>query len=1214
MKLREIFEKDITRDIKGVIKASQDNEYVTKQELEEYIVTKELQKHFSYFFENYKKSIGNYTDKMGVWISGFFGSGKSHFLKILAYLLGNEPVDNKTPLQYFIDDNKIIDNITLADMKLATQVPTDVILFNIDSKNSSNNEKEKIISAFLKVFNQHLGYYGQNPFLADLERQLDKDGKFEEFKEMFFNITNENWVDVRKNMLFIQDDLCKSLVDINYMTEEASKNFCQKATSGSYEIDFTDFAHRVKEYIDEKGNDHHLIFLVDEIGQYIGEDSKLMLNLQTLVEELGTVCKGKAWVIVTSQQDMESIADGAGNTKNDFSKIQGRFDTRIALSSADVDEVIKKRILEKTETAKQMLSLIYDEKHITIKNLISFNDGVEKKIYLDEKDFIETYPFVSYQFDILGNVLNEIRKNGASGKHLSEGERSMIALFKESAMKLGNKEEGVVVPFYLFYDAIENFLDHNHRNVITHSLRNTHLNLDNDEFDTNVLKVLFMIKYVDKIKSNVENITSLMVSNINDDRLELKQKVEESLKRLRKQNLIEKNLDIYIFLTDEEQDINNQINDQHIEINEVLAKVSETIFEEIYSENKYNYPLLKNKYSFSFNQKLDDKPYKTNQNFEISLEILTSEYDTIEVTDTNLILKASQNNSVIVSIAEENSYLDEVTRYLKIEKFLRTPFKNTILKGEQIELAKREELKTRKENAKMFLEEVLRKGKIYVNNGRFEGKSNNISNLINDAMGKLVDRVYYKLNYITNPMEEASIKNILSSYNSNVTKLTDNVGDANEKAIKEVLHYISSKATLTKLSLKTIVERFKKQPYGFNEVDIQWIIANLLKNGEINFSLNSEVITLSNTDVEEIFRYLTRKEYLEKLLIEIKQKATERQKRNVKDIEDILFGNISTNTDDEMILKNFKSSLNSFIYKLENIKNKYKNDLLYKYPDEKIVDEGIKITNILSGIISSKEFFEEIDEKFDRILNFGEDFENIKKFFAGTQVNIWNEINKDMKIYEKSKELINDEKLENIVEEIKAIMRSASPYKDIKRLPELKENYSNLYLEYLEEKSKPVLESIEETKKYLFEETENEVFNEDFRKNIGLQINNTLNKLVDDTNNCDNIAEFSSIIARLDSSKIRFIEQIRREEQAINERIAREKRMQEIENNEIEDEEDVEEIVVTRKEEKFVSIKSVSVSRSWRIETEEDIEKYVNQLKQALKSNLKDDIILNIEL
>lgn len=1214
MILREIFEKDITRDIKGVIKASQDNDYVTKQELEEYVVTKELQKHFSYFFENYKKGIGNYTDKMGVWISGFFGSGKSHFLKILSYILSNKPVDNKTPLQYFVDDNKILDNITLADMKLATQVPTDVILFNIDSKNSSQNEKEKIIAAFLKVFNQHLGYYGQNPFLSDLERQLDKDGKFNEFKEKFYEITNEKWIDARKDMLFIQDDICKALVGINYMSEEAAKNFCQKATSNNYEIDFTDFAYRVKEYLDEKGNDHHLVFLVDEIGQYIGEDSKLMLNLQTLVEELGTVCKGKAWVIVTSQQDMESITDASGNTKNDFSKIQGRFDTRIALSSADVDEVIKKRILQKTDTAKQLLGLIYNEKNITIKNLISFNDLVEKKVYQDEKDFIDTYPFVSYQFDILGSVLNEIRKNGASGKHLSEGERSMLALFKESAMKLGDKEEGTLVPFYLFYDAIENFLDHNHRNVITHSLRNTNLNLENDEFDTNVLKVLFMIKYVDKIKSNVDNITSLMVCDINQDRLILKQRVEESLKRLKRQNLIEKNLDIYIFLTDEEQEINNQINGQHIETNEILAKVSEMIFGEIYPEDKYRYLLLKNKYSFSFNQKLDDKPYKTNQNFEISLDVLTSEYDTIDLTDTNLILKASQTNSVILCIAQQKTYLEEITRYLKIEKFLRTPFKETILKGEQIELAKKEELEIRRNNAKMFLLDALENGSIFVNSGKFESKSKDIKKVLDEAMGNLVDKVYYKLNYITTPMEEAKIKEVLASYNSNIAKLTDEAEDANIKAIKEVLDYITSKSRLAKISLKTVVERFKKQPYGFNEVDIQWIIAKLLRNGEISFTLNSEVITLSTASVDDIFRYLTRKEYLEKLLIEIKQKATEKQKRNVKDVEDILFGTVYNNNDDELIFKNFKEKqLVSFEYSLKEIKNNYKNDLLYKYPDEKIVDEGLKIVTILKDIKSSKEFFEEIDEKYDRILDFGEDFEKVKSFFRSTQRTIWDDVNNTMKIYEKSKELINDEKLEDTVNQIKAIMRSASPYKDIKKLPELKETYNNLYTEYLEEKSKPTLESIKDIKKYLFEQLEDENLDEDFRKNIGIQINNSLDMFIDEVNNCNNVSEFGSILTRLDALKMRFIEQINREIQFAKQRALKEKLMQEIGNAEDIDKK-YEEIVIPKKQEKYVSIKNLSVSRSWRIETEEDIERYINQLRDALKSNLKEDSILNIEL
>jgi len=95
MELKNLFYKDIERDIKGVIKIGQDDDENIYQELEEYVVTRELSKHFSEFFESYKKGINNYTDKIGVWISGFFGSGKSHFLKILSYLLENKEVKGK---------------------------------------------------------------------------------------------------------------------------------------------------------------------------------------------------------------------------------------------------------------------------------------------------------------------------------------------------------------------------------------------------------------------------------------------------------------------------------------------------------------------------------------------------------------------------------------------------------------------------------------------------------------------------------------------------------------------------------------------------------------------------------------------------------------------------------------------------------------------------------------------------------------------------------------------------------------------------------------------------------------------------------------------------------------------------------------------------------------------------------------------------------------
>ena len=103
MKLLNIYKSDINRDINGVIKVAQNDEQSIEQELREYIITKELRKHFNTFFNNYEKSLNYPTDKIGVWISGFFGSGKSHFLKILSYLLSNDVVAGKKAVEYFAD-------------------------------------------------------------------------------------------------------------------------------------------------------------------------------------------------------------------------------------------------------------------------------------------------------------------------------------------------------------------------------------------------------------------------------------------------------------------------------------------------------------------------------------------------------------------------------------------------------------------------------------------------------------------------------------------------------------------------------------------------------------------------------------------------------------------------------------------------------------------------------------------------------------------------------------------------------------------------------------------------------------------------------------------------------------------------------------------------------------------------------------------------------
>lgn len=794
MLLKEMFEKEIDRDIQGVIIVGQSEVENVAQELDEYVVTKELQKHFADFFSAYKKGIVGTTPKMGVWISGFFGSGKSHFLKILSYLLANKSVGGRKAIDYFADESltgakpKIVDRIVLADMKLAADTNTDVILFNIDSKSDggSKRNKDAIVHVFLKVFNEMQGFCGAIPFLADLERKLTEEGQYNEFKQKFEEVYGEAWEDSRQDFDFIQDDVVQVLTEMDFMSEAATRNWCEKSAE-PYQISIEDFAKRVKAYIDQKGNNHHVVFLVDEIGQYIGEDSKLMLNLQTVTEELGKECMGKAWVVVTSQQDIDSVTNVKGN---DFSKIQGRFDTRLSLSSANVDEVIKKRILEKKETPAQTLRLLYGQKTTIIKNLITFNDGVEKKLYADENDFACVYPFVPYQFNLLASVLTSIRTHGASGKHLSEGERSMLAMFKESAMEYKECEAGTIIPFHAFYDALENFLDHSHRGVIIRAYENDIINPEHKEkvFAVDVLKVLFMIKYVDKVVvANIDNITSLMASNIDDDRITLKESVEDALKVLMRQNLVQKNRDIYVFLTNEEQEINREIESQIVEMAEIIHRASELIFQDIITDKdlangKYKYHKFNGRYAFHYNQIVDERPFKSTQRYDIGLHIITpaSDCSTDEIT---LRMKSGEGKEVLVLLPNDRAFIEEIRRYLKIEKYLRL---NTTDRFVEIKEAKRIERSERNNNAKLYLTESLKEAVIYVNGDRAQINAKDVSARISEALGRLVKTVYHKLDYMDAAMGENDIRKLLKTSNQIVLNLEGDT-EPNIHALDDVL-------------------------------------------------------------------------------------------------------------------------------------------------------------------------------------------------------------------------------------------------------------------------------------------------------------------------------------------------------------------------------------------------------------------------------------------
>lgn len=1205
MKIQNIFAKPIDRDIKGVIKVGQDENENIKQELEEYVVTRELQKHFADFFANYKRGITGNTDEMGVWISGFFGSGKSHFLKILSYLLENKEVDGHTAIDYFIADNKIQDPMVLADMKLAAETPADVILFNVDSKGESTGKQDKdaILSVFLKAFNEMQGFCGAYPHVADLERRLAQEAKYEDFKNKFQEINGASWNDERYAIDFVQDDIVDSLSGIGFMSEDAARNWCEKATE-PYQFSIERFAELVKKYIDEKGDNHHVVFLVDEIGQYIGDDSKLMLNLQTVTENLGTECRGKVWIIVTSQQDIDSITKTKGN---DFSKIQGRFDTRLSLSSANADEVIRKRILEKNETGSETLSLLYDEKATVIKNLIVFNDGIEKKLYSDRENFAAVYPFIPYQFNLLGSVLTAIRTYGASGKHLADGERSLLALFKESAVRIMSREPGALVPFNMFYEPLEQFIDHSHRIVIEHANDNEHLNPNHEKdcFDVNVLKTLFMIKYVKEIKGTVDNITSLMVSDIDDDRMQLRQKVEDALRRLVAQTLVQRSGDTYVFLTNEEQEINRAIENQPCENAEITGKISQLIFDGLYGENKYKSPHLGGRYSYSFNQVVDDKPYKANQNHHLTLKILTPDSEQ-RADEGTMRMISGQEKCVLVVLPDDRAFIDEIRAEIQIEKFIRLDSTSNIAKYEQVKASKQIELREHKERAELYLKEALKSAEIYVNGDKLQVSSKEISTRINDAMEKRAQTVFNKLSYMDTAVSESDIRAV---FKEDVQLKIDGTPETKNKlALDDVSEYIQrGTVSHTKTSMKSIMDRFTAPPYGFMEVDVQWLVAKLFKDGEISLYVNSEAVTLISKPEDEIIKYITRKEFSEKLMMEKRVKADERHKKAVREVMKELFRVTPSSDDDDAVMQSFIKYARDLKEELAKLEVYYSSRR--EYPGKGIVTEGNELIKEILQVKYPSEFFSEVYKKRDDFLDFADDYKPIKEFFEGEQAGIFDKTLNLIEIYDNSKTYIVDESIEKIVAEIKRIINMPSPFSEIYKLPGLNEEFTFAYSDILTERSNPVLAAIDEARKRVFDE----LAGKQCEKILSDKFVDSFSEIREKAEECNDVAKLESIKLEADALKTRCLNEINAEEKKIIEK--KENSGAEASNNGAVNEYAAESTKPLKKQklQKSVSIKSVNNEITWRLESEEDVKKYIGKLEKKLLEMLEEDTIINIE-
>ncbi|CCJ47860.1 conserved hypothetical protein [Bordetella parapertussis Bpp5] len=835
MTLKTIFNKPVDRPIEGVIKA--DDEASLRLEIEEYVLTNEVEKRLESFLDAYN----NYEGANGVWVSGFFGSGKSHLLKMLALLLENRQIDGASALDLFLPkcgDNEIL----RGDLKRAVAIPSKSILFNIDQKADviSKTQIDALLAVFVKVFDEMCGYYGKQGHIAQFERDLDSRGLYDQFKSAYESSAGRTWQKGREQALLEAKNIAKAYAQVTGGDEASAMGILDKYRS-QYRVSIEDFAEQVHAFIERQSPDFRLNFFVDEVGQYIAENVKLMTNLQTIAESMATKCRGRAWVIVTAQEDMGTVVGEMGKQQgNDFSKIQARFANRMKLTSADVAEVIQKRLLMKTEEGVRLLSDTYHAQSNNFKTLFDFADGSQTyRNYQDRDHFIHSYPFIPYQFALFQSAIQNLSQHNAfEGKHSSVGERSMLGVFQQVAIQIGDHEIGQLATFDLMFEGIRTALKSNIQRAIIQA--ENHLD---GPFAIRLLKTLFLVKYVKEFKPTLRNLCVLMLDGFNQDLPALRKRVEEALSLLEQQTYVQRNGELYEYLTDEEKDVEQEIKNTEVESSDVAAELEKIVFDHVIKHRKIRYDASSSKdqgQDYPFSRKLDDRLH--GREHELAIHVISPFHEHAENEQMLRTSSTYKSDELFLILPADERLIRDILMYKRTEKYIRQNISITQQEAvKRILTDKGFQNRERYAELQQRVQSLMSKAKLFVAGADIEIGSEDAQTRVLRGFHELISRAYPNLRMLRGiSYTEEMIKTILSNkdgtlFGSGATSLAESE--------QELLAFIqSNNRGGVRTTLKNLLEKFERKPYGWYYAAVLCTLANLCARGKVEVRTDGNLL------------------------------------------------------------------------------------------------------------------------------------------------------------------------------------------------------------------------------------------------------------------------------------------------------------------------------------------------------------------------------------
>jgi hypothetical protein len=869
--IRSLLKIDLEQPIEEVIKLGQQDERAVYTEISEYVPTDRIRQHYRKLLKEIAEAPAEPQEGIGVWISGFFGSGKSSFAKNLGYVLMNRTVLDKPASELFkdrMDDQRIADLVDFINQR----IPTEVLMFDVSVDRAVINQVERLAEVMYRVLLRELDY-ADDWAIANLEITLEGDGRLTDFIERFeqkykaqVNERMGTWA-ARRKMATRYSEASSILHEMDKSTYPRADSWAESPAAKSADITVRKLVEDTFELMSRRKPGKAAVFIIDEVGQYVARSADKILDLQGVVREFGQygrnqTVKKKAlaptWIIVTSQEKLDEVVAGIDSKRVDLAKLQDSFKHHIDLAPADIREVASRRVLTKSTQGEADLRRLYEKAQGQL-NTYSKLERTTRRSEVTEDEFVQFYPYLPHFIELSIDIMSGIRLQPGAPKHIGGANRTIIKQAYEMLVNertaLGDKPVGTLVTIDKIFELVEGNLSSEKRNDITTIV---------DRFPGNpwpgrTAKAIALLEFVRDLPRSAENLAALLFDAL--DAPSPLENVRAALEQLLQSQFIRQTDDGYKLQTAQEKNWETErqsLEPKPKDVNEIKREALNDIFSDP-KLRTYSYEDLR---TLRTGIKVDD--VSAGDEGQLTIQIFIAEDDddfkTTSEMKSQLSRAPGQDESLFwvmpLSSETRNALLDLYRSREMIRKYSQFSGSNKLSTDESRLLS---DEKTQESRVRARLREKMAEA-FYRGVGYFRGVSKDGTalghNHIEAVRGFLtyaVPSLYPKLRLGARPLRGSEAEDILKAANLSALPIvfyggdggTDLIREQNGKFMpnieaeiaREVLSFIQRQhAYGNKVTGKDLEAFFQAMPYGWEYEMVLLVLAVLLRAGAIEIT------------------------------------------------------------------------------------------------------------------------------------------------------------------------------------------------------------------------------------------------------------------------------------------------------------------------------------------------------------------------------------------